>query len=223
MCWKKKIFSGVPYWRPQLLNALFYGSIFPILTNGEELLQHYTCMHLEIPSRNNCLLGERSVAVMAFSVKSVWSAKPYQWRMCRGFTQYPWALPPSNRSSKVLSCQYFCSKLSLREAVGGWKEVESLSWLPPWILPLISLLLFDADTEAVLPSSTKRSTLLAAFYVYFLFGPVMHISAEGSGYGIYFFSSLLSNRKVMAFLHFSRVKWRMQIPACCTLTVAVES
>ena len=46
--------------------------------------------------------------------------------MCREFTQCPWALPPSNRSSKLFSRQYLCSKLSLREVMGGGREVERL-------------------------------------------------------------------------------------------------
>lgn len=46
--------------------------------------------------------------------------------MCREFMQYPWALPPSNRSSRLFSCQYLCSKLSLRKVMGGGREVERL-------------------------------------------------------------------------------------------------
>lgn len=63
------------FWRAVLettaLNALLYRRGFSILTNGEKLLQHYTCMHFEIPARNNCLLGEDNAAVVAFSVMNV--------------------------------------------------------------------------------------------------------------------------------------------------------
>lgn len=35
-------------------------------------------MYFEIPARNNCLLGEDNVAVVAFSVMNVQSAKPLE-------------------------------------------------------------------------------------------------------------------------------------------------
>lgn len=46
--------------------------------------------------------------------------------MCREFMLYPWALPPSNRSSKLFSHQYLCSKLSLRKVMRGGREAERL-------------------------------------------------------------------------------------------------
>lgn len=45
-----------------------------------------------------------------------------------------------------------------------------------------------------------------------MFLPVVHISAECRGQGVYFFSSLVSKRRLMAFLHFSEVKWQCDVP-----------
>lgn len=145
--------------------------------------------------------------------KSCGRAKPQQWRMCREFSQHPWPLPPSNRSYKLFSPQYFCSKLSLREVMGGGEEVERLFL----VLFLAACLGFAFNLSVSLwcrcvGSSTEQCWEKPWLFICLLHLPSLWACHEHQcwvqGAGGSSFSTLVANRRLKAFLPFSEVKWR---------------
>lgn len=141
--------------------------------------------------------------------KSFGRAKPQQWRMCREFSQHLWTLPPSNRSSQLFTPLYFCSKLFLREAMGGGEEVERLFS----VLFRAACLGFAFNLSVPLwcryVGSSTGQYPEKPFVIYLPFASAFSlglspIPVQSAGA----FSSLLANRRLNAFLCFSGVKWR---------------
>lgn len=83
-------------------------------------------------------------------------------------------------SSKLFSCSTFvqsCPTGKLWEEGERQKEFsQCLLWLHPWIFPLISLLPFDAVTQAFPPNSSERSSSTTVFCLYFLCMMLLHES-----------------------------------------------